>query len=137
MGRWRIDRIGGRPGVLVDGAGRPLAVRCHTADSWVARLVGLLATPDLALHEALWLPRCRSIHTMGLRAPIGCAFVDAHGRVLRVCDPMPRGRVARCRGARGVVECHAGVLGAVTAGDVLELVTPDGGFSAVSTHSGV
>lgn len=135
MGRWRIDRIGGPPGVLVDGTGRVLAARCHVADRWDARLVGLLATPDPALSEALWLPRCRSIHTMGLRAAIGCAFVDARGRVLRVCDPMPRNRIARCRRAHAVVECRAGVLFGIGVGETLLRVTPAGGFPAVSAHS--
>lgn len=128
MGRWRIDRIGGPPGMLVDGSGRTVAFRCHVADRWGARLVGLLATPDLTPCEALWLPRCPSIHTMGLRAPIGCAFVDARGRVLRVCDPMPPNRIARCPGARAVVECHAGVLRGVSVGQTLRRVTPPAVF---------
>ena len=137
MDRWRIDRICGPPGALVDGAGRTLAGRCHTADRWGARLVGLLATPDLLRCEALWLPRCRSIHTMGLRAPIGCAFLDGGGRVLRVCDPVPRNRIVGCPGSHAVVECHAGVLRGVDVGEALRRVTTGGAFPAVSAHSGV
>lgn len=109
MGRLRIDRLTGPPaplrrdGVVVVG-------RCHTATTRRARLVGLLATPDLGADEALWLPACASVHTLGLRAAIGCALLDGDGRVLRVVDPLPAWRLAGARGARAVVECRAGVL---------------------------
>ncbi len=77
-----------------------IAARCYRASSAAARLVGLLGTPDLAEDEALWLEPCGSVHTVLLRAPIGCAFLDGDGRVLRVVDPLPRSRVAAARGAR-------------------------------------
>lgn len=109
MGRLRIDRLDPEPRRLIAG-GRPLAARCHLADRPLRRLVGLLGTPDLRRDEALWIDRCAAVHTALLRAPIGVAFLDADGRVLRVHDPLPRGRAAACRGARAVVECRAGVL---------------------------
>ena len=97
--------------------------RCHRTEGVTARLVGLLATPDLAPDEALWIAPCASVHTAFLRPAIGCAFVDAGGGVLRVVDPLPRWRAAGCRGARGVVECAAGALeeAGVRPGDVLRL----------------
>ncbi len=113
MGRLRIDRITGPPAALVGADGAVIAARCHRAASRTARLVGLLATPDLADEEALWLAPCASVHTLGLRAPIGCAFLDGAGRVLRVVDPLPAGRLAAVRGARAVVECRAGRLATV------------------------
>lgn len=123
MGRFRIDRLAGPPAVLTAGAGRVVAGRCHRAATPLARLVGLLATPDLRSDEALWLEPCSSVHTLALRAPIGCAFLDAAGTVVRVVDPLARGRAAASRGARAVVECRAGVLaGSVRAGDVLRRV---------------
>ena len=88
------------------------------------RLVGLLGTPDLAPDEALWIAPLRARpHRVPAGAAIGCAFVNAGGRVLRVVDPLPRWRAAGCRGARGVVECAAGVLeeAGVRPGDVLRL----------------
>lgn len=87
-----------------------LVERCYLARAFLSRLVGLLATPDLAVDEALWLERCSSVHAVGLRASIGVAFLDAEGRVMRVVDPLPRGRAAGARGARSAVECRAGVL---------------------------
>lgn len=116
MGRLRIDRITEPSVALVAGDGRLVAARCYTAASSLARLLGLLATPDLAADEALWLERCSSVHTLGLRARIGCAFLDGEGRVLRVLDPLAPGRVAACHGARAVVECTAGVLAGLGAG---------------------
>jgi uncharacterized protein len=121
MGRLRIDRIAGPPAPLRTRAGILIARRCHRATSRTARLVGLLATPDLDHDEAVWLEPCASVHTLGLRAPICCALLDGDGRVLRVVDPLPAGRVAAVRGARAVVECRAGRLAGVVPGDVLRL----------------
>ena len=99
--------------------------RCHVADRWFARLVGLLGTADLAGGEALWIAPCASVHTGGMRMAIACAFLDAHGRVLRVVDPLPTWRAASFRGAAGVLETRAGALRTVRAGDVLRQVPSD------------
>ena len=116
MGRFRIDRLTPPPGLLLGEDGAVLAARCYRATALGARLVGLLATADLAPDEALWLEPCASVHALGLRAPIGCAFLDGGGTVLRVLDPLPRNRLAAVRGARAVVECHAGRLGDLAPG---------------------
>jgi uncharacterized membrane protein (UPF0127 family) len=100
----------------VTGDGVVVAGRCYRAERPLARLVGLLGTRDLARDEALWLEPCSSVHTFGLREHIGCAFVDAEGRVLGVVDPLRPWRTAGRRGARAVVECAAGVLEALPAG---------------------
>jgi hypothetical protein len=119
MGRLRIERLTGHPAVLRTGDGLLVSARCHTARSWRARLVGLLGTSDPRPDEALWIERCGAVHSLGLRAAIGCAFLDGTGRVLRVVDPLPRGRAAAVRGARSVVECPAGALSGVRPGDRL------------------
>ena len=118
MGRLRIDRLTGPPEPLLAG-GRTLVERCYLADGPLGRAVGLLATPDLAEDEALWLEPCWSVHAAGLRAEIGCAFLDGDGLVLRVVDPLRRGRAASLRGARAVVECRAGILAGVAPGSRL------------------
>jgi uncharacterized membrane protein (UPF0127 family) len=109
VGRLRIDRLDPAP-LPLTADGRPLAGRCHLAARPLLRLVGLLGTPDLRPEEALWIDGCSAVHTSLLRAPIGVAFVDGDGRVLRVVDPLPRNRAAARRGARAAVECRAGVL---------------------------
>jgi uncharacterized protein len=120
MGFARVDRVAGPPVALL-ADGRPLVARCHVARRAVPRLVGLLGTPDLSPEEALWIEPCASVHALGLRARIGVAFVGPDGRVLRVVDPLRRGRAAGVRGARAAVECAAGVLGTVRPGTVLTL----------------
>jgi uncharacterized membrane protein (UPF0127 family) len=69
-----------------------------------------------------------------MRIPIGCAFLDGHGRVMRLIDPLVPGRFAACRGARSVVECHTGVLRARSGLTRLSLGTPGPDFPAPSEH---
>jgi uncharacterized membrane protein (UPF0127 family) len=118
----RVDVLCGPPAPLLADDGTVLAARCYRATSAAARLVGLLGTPDLADDEGLWLEPCGSVHTLLLRAPIGCAFLDGDGRVIRVVDPLRRSRAVAARGARAVVECRAGVLAGVVPGTRLERV---------------
>jgi uncharacterized protein len=80
---------------------------------WVARRraerrQGLLGTDRL--DGALWIERCSSVHTIGMRYPIDVAFVGATGQVRDVVTMAP-GRVGLPRPlARAVVEAPAGVL---------------------------
>lgn len=121
MAALRIDRLTPPPEPLRALPGGIIATRCHRAASPLARLVGLLGTGDLRPEEALWLEPCASVHSLGLRAPIGCALLDAAGHVLRVVDPLPRWRVAGAPGAQAVVECRAGTLAGVAPGTRLVL----------------
>ncbi|MFN8109746.1 MAG: DUF192 domain-containing protein [Thermoleophilia bacterium] len=106
----RVDQLTGAPAPLQADGAAMVAARCHLADGVLSRLVGLLCTPDLRAEEALWITRCASVHTFALRAPIGVAFVDRDGVVLRVVDPLPAWRAAGARGAVAAVELRAGVL---------------------------
>jgi NADPH:quinone reductase-like Zn-dependent oxidoreductase len=115
MGCLRIDRLARDAGALVTADGRLVAARAFVADRAAARLVGMLGTPDPQPDEALVLVPCRAVHAIGMRARAGAAFLDAHGVVLRVVDPLPR-RGASCRGARAVVEAASGAL-ALAPGD--------------------
>ena len=116
VSRFRVDRVCGAAAVVTDGAGDIVIERCFVADRPLARLVGLLGTPDLADGEGLWLEPCSSVHTAGMRIPIACAFLDGDGRVLRVVDPLPPWRHAAVRGARAVLETRAGLLSGVGLG---------------------
>jgi uncharacterized membrane protein (UPF0127 family) len=124
----RIEILADGPPTPLRSCGRTVAENCHRASRAPARLVGLLGTPDLGDDEALWLTRCASVHTWFLRAPIGVAFLDRGGGVLRVVDPLRRWRLASCRGAEVVVECRAGVLtrAGVAPGDLLSLAAAGG-----------
>ncbi len=72
---------------------------------------------------ALWLPRTRSVHTVGMRFAIDVGYCDAKGRVLAIVTMRP-GRLGRPRlRARSVVEAQAGSLQrwGITVGTVLEV----------------
>jgi uncharacterized protein len=121
VGRLRIDRLTGPPVRLVDARGRLIVARCHVADRPLSRAVGLLASPDLAADEGLLLPRCGSVHTLGMRRPVDIGLADATGRVLRVVPEVGAGRFVRAPGARVVIETPACSLAHLRAGDVLDL----------------
>jgi uncharacterized membrane protein (UPF0127 family) len=58
--------------------------------------------------EALRIPRCRSVHTFGMRFPLDVIFLDVDGRPMRIARDVPPWRVVSCRGADAVVETRAG-----------------------------
>lgn len=123
MGRLHIARLCPAPAVLVDrGTGAVVAPRCHRAGGPWARAVGLLGTRRPADGLALWLEPCAAVHTLGMAVTIACAFLDGEGAVLRVVPALPPGRMARCPGARAVVEGTPATLAAVVPGMVLGMV---------------
>src|SRR6476646_5526068 len=79
------------------------------AASRASRLLGLawLREPPPV---ALWLPRCRSVHTFGMRFPLDLVWLDAAGAVVRVDRSVPPRRVGWCRVAASVVELPVGEL---------------------------
>jgi uncharacterized membrane protein (UPF0127 family) len=87
----------------MDGTGE-----IRVARSLRARLLGLAFRRRPARAGALLIPRCRSVHTFGMRLAIDVAFVDSDGRVLRVARDVPPWRVVSCRGAAAVLEAPAG-----------------------------
>jgi hypothetical protein len=66
--------------------------------------------------EALRIPRCRSVHTFGMRFPLDVIFLDAEGRPVRVVRDVPPWRVVSCRDAEEVVETRAGEADRLLAG---------------------
>lgn len=93
----------------------------EVAGSARRRARGLLGRD--ALEGALWLPRTRSVHTLGMRFAIDVAYCDAEGRVLAIVT-MRTWRLGRPRlRARSVVEAQAGNLQrwGITVGSTLEV----------------
>jgi uncharacterized protein len=71
------------------------------------RLMGLAfrrAPPE----GGLLIPRCRSVHTFGMRFAVDLVWLGAGGRVVRVDRAVPPGRVRSCRHAIEVLELGAG-----------------------------
>ena len=124
VGRFRIDRLCRVVREVADVDGNLVVARCHVADRWPARLVGLLGTP----------------RSRRRRGPVaGAVLVGAHrrdadpdrvriprrdGRVLRVVDPLPAWRHAAVRGARAVVEGRAGRFAGLAVGTTLTPRSP-------------
>jgi len=73
------------------------------ASTWRSRLLGLA----LLRREAaggLLIPRCRSVHTIGMRFPLDLHFLDAEGSTVSLRRAVPPGRVVREPRARSVLE---------------------------------
>ncbi len=87
-----------------------------------ARVRGLLGRDGL--DGALLIPRCRSVHTLGMRFAIDVAFLDRRGKVVSIVAPMRRWRLGRTRWrASQVLEAEAGAFERweLAVGDVLEV----------------
>jgi uncharacterized protein len=78
-------------------------MRIVVADSIRARLLGL-ALRRRPPEYALLLPRCRSVHTFGMRFPLDLVWLDRDGRPVRVDEAVPPCRVRSCRAAVAVLE---------------------------------
>lgn len=73
-----------------------------------SRLLGLAG---LSLDEAgagLLIPRCRHVHTFGMRFPLDLVFLDGEGRPLLVARRVAPGRFAGVCGANAVLELPRG-----------------------------
>ena len=69
-----------------------------------SRLLGLALLPCGRAGAGLLIPRCRSVHTFGMRFALDLLFLDAQGRVIELRRGVPPGRVIRCPGAMSVLE---------------------------------
>lgn len=86
---------------------------CRKADRLFTRFMGLMGTPSLGRHEALWITPCNSVHSFFMRYSIDVIYMDAKGTVLDIVYAMPPWRVHMPRaGARAALELAAGVAAA-------------------------
>ena len=65
--------------------------------------------------EPLLIPRCRSVHTFGMRFALDLVWLAADGRVVRVDRAVPPFRVRTCRRAAAVIEAPHGMICAMEA----------------------
>ena len=96
----RLERL---PNIELEG-GLRVAVAARAG----ARLLGLAMLNDLPPGWALLIPRCRSVHTLGMRFALDLIFLDSQGAALRVDRGVPPARVRSCRAADAVIETAAG-----------------------------
>jgi|SRR5829696_2681088 len=81
-----------------------LGLTVPAAGTLRSRLLGLALLRRDRAGAGLLLPRCRSVHTFGMRFPLDLLFLDEEGRVIELRRAVPPGRVIRCPGAMAVLE---------------------------------
>jgi uncharacterized protein len=96
----------------LEGRDLPGGLRVAEARRRKERMAGLAGLDAMAPHEALHIPRCRSVHTFGMRFALDLVWLDRRGEVVRVDRAVPPRRLRTCLRARSVVEAPAGRAGA-------------------------
>jgi hypothetical protein len=81
-----------------------LGLDVPVATSFPSRFLGLSLLSRERAGAGLLIPRCRSVHTFGMRFPLDLLFLDRELRVLEVRRAVSPGRVVRCAGAAAVLE---------------------------------
>jgi uncharacterized protein len=81
-----------------------LGFEVPVATTRLSRLLGLALLPRERAGEGLLIPRCRCVHTLGLRFPLDLLFLDREGRVVEVSREVGAARVIRCPRADAVLE---------------------------------
>ena len=86
------------------GRTRILGFEVPVASTFLSRVLGLARLSRDRAGPGLLIPRCRSVHTFGMRFPLDVVFLDEAGRVLELRRAIPPNRVVRCPGATAVLE---------------------------------
>ncbi len=110
---------------MIRPTGAVIAQKVEVADSFFARLKGLMFRQELPVGCALLLAPCPQIHTCFMRFTIDAVFCDKSGKVLYIKEQMKPWRWGRfVRGGYYTLELPGGSLqGRVRPGD--ELVFAD------------
>jgi uncharacterized membrane protein (UPF0127 family) len=99
-----MDRVGD---LDIDGIASGL--RVGIASHWWSRTRGLWPGTRWPPFEVLQLPRCRAVHTFGMRVALDVVFSDADGRVTSVRHGLRPWRIARDPRACCTWEMRAGM----------------------------
>ena len=81
--------------------------RVPVADRPVARLLGLALLDRDRAGPGLLIPRCRTIHTFGMRFPIDVVFLDSSGEPISRRRAVPPCRIVVEQRAASVLELPA------------------------------
>jgi uncharacterized protein len=84
-----------------------LGRRVPVARRPLPRLLGLALLRRARAGQGLLLPRCRSVHTFGMRFPLDLLFLDRAGVPVRIERRVGRRRLLRCPAAVAVLELPA------------------------------
>lgn len=99
-----------------------LAERPRIASSFFQRAKGLLGKKDMEEDEALYIPKCQSIHTFFMRFNIDVIFVDEDGTALKIVKNLKPYRMAYGpRKTTGVWELQASEVNRINPGDIIRI----------------
>jgi uncharacterized membrane protein (UPF0127 family) len=91
--------------------GHVLGEMIRSADTFFARLKGLLRRDGLVAGEGLWISPCTGIHSFGMRFVFDALFLGPDRKVVGLCERFGRYRMSRIFwDARGVLELPAGTI---------------------------
>ena len=118
-----LKRGEGTPVIRNTRTGLLVATELETAFDSSDRKKGLLGRDGLAPGQALIIAPTNLVHTFAMRFPIDILFVARDGRVIKVCNAVPRRRIAGAWGGFAVIETAAGQLevSGTRAGDLIEV----------------
>lgn len=83
-------------------------LKLSVADSFLTRAAGLLFSPSPESGQGLLITHCASVHMFFMRYAIDVVFIDAAGRILKLCPALKPWSMAACRQARHVIELRDG-----------------------------
>jgi uncharacterized protein len=81
-----------------------LGLEVPVATTRLSRLLGLALLSRERAGPGLLIPRCRSVHTLGMLFHLHLLFLDSGGRVIELCREVPPRRLIRRREAAAVLE---------------------------------
>ena len=87
--------------MAIEGRWVPVAV------SRPARLLGLARLDRASAGDGLLIPRCRRVHTFGMRFPLDIVFLDAELRPVLDVRSVPPRRLIHAQRAAAVLELPA------------------------------
>lgn len=110
--RWGGERMGRKLGVEGSTVRNALSSlgwsgRLLWADGFWSRLLGMMIEPpcnETGIPPVMVLPRCKSVHTCGMRYPLDIAFVDRDGTVLSTYELVRPWRILFNPNASFVIE---------------------------------
>jgi uncharacterized membrane protein (UPF0127 family) len=81
-----------------------IGLEVPVASAFPSRFLGLALLPRERAGAGLLIPRCRSVHTFGMRFRLDVLFLDPQGTVIEARWDVPPRRIVRCPGAAAVLE---------------------------------
>lgn len=94
-------------------------LKVKTLSTFSQRLKGIKARP---VAGPIYFPRCKSVHTFGVKQPLDLIWVNRKLKVIRVDASVQRHRICFCRQAWGVIERYTNDrASALKIGDVVRL----------------